>query len=60
MEGLGKIRSKFAGVNYVGPRWVADFLETAEKDDRDILMRRAYEKVSELLNALEIRAWEGA
>jgi hypothetical protein len=60
MEGLGKIRSKFATLKHVGPAWVADFLETADKDDREILMRRAFEKVTELLNALEIGEWEGA
>lgn len=59
-EGLGKIRSKFAGINYVGPRWVADFLEETEKEERDILIRRAYEKVSELLDGLKINMWEAA
>jgi predicted nucleotidyltransferase len=59
-ERLGKIRSKFATLKHVGPKWVADFLESADKDEREILMRRAYEKVLELLNALEISEWEGA
>ena len=47
LEGLGKIRSKFASVEHVGPTWVADFLEITEKEDREIIMRRAYEKVNE-------------
>jgi hypothetical protein len=59
IEGLGKIRAKFATLKHVGPKWVADFLETADKDERDILMRRAYEKVTELLDALKIREWTG-
>lgn len=52
IEGLGKIRSKFASVEHIGPRWVADFLEMAEKEDRDIIVRRAYEKINELLDLL--------
>lgn len=58
LEGLGKIRSKFASVEHVGPKWVADFLEFTEKEDREIVIRRAFEKVSELLDALHIKPWE--
>lgn len=58
VEGLEKIRSKFASVEHTGPIWVADFLEITEKEDRDIIMRRAYEKVSELLDVLDISAWQ--
>ena len=59
IEGLEKIRSKFASVEHIGPKWVADFLEVADKEDRDIIMRRAYEKISELLDILKISLWEG-
>lgn len=58
VEGLGKIKSKFASVEHIGPKWVADFLEVTEKEDRDIIMRRAYEKVNELLDSLHINAWK--
>ncbi len=58
IEGLGKIRNKFASVEHIGPKWVVDFLEITEKEDREIIMRRAYEKVSELLNMLNISSWE--
>lgn len=57
-EGLEKIRSKFASIEHIGPKWVADFLEVADKEDRDIIMRRAYEKISELLDILKISSWE--
>jgi hypothetical protein len=57
-EGLGKIRSKFMSVDHVGPKWVADFLEIAEPEDREIVMRRVYEKVTGLLDLLRIRPWE--
>jgi len=59
IEGLEKIRGKFASIEHIGPKWVADFLEVADKEDRDIIMRRAYEKVSELLDILKISLWEG-
>jgi hypothetical protein len=58
LEGLEKIRSKFVSVEHIGPKWVADFLEVAEKEDRDITMRRAYEKVSELMDILKISLWK--
>ena len=32
--------------------------EITEKEDREIIMRRAFEKVNELLNALRISSWE--
>lgn len=38
---------------------MADFLDVTEKEDRDIIMRRAYEKISELLDILKISSWEG-
>lgn len=59
IEGLEKIRSKFESVDNIGPRWVADFLEVTNKEDRDIVIRSVYEKVSELLDALKISSWEG-
>jgi hypothetical protein len=34
--------------------------EETEKEERDILIRRAYEKVSELLDGLKINMWEAA
>jgi hypothetical protein len=54
IEGLEKIRSKFTSIEHIGPKWVADFLEVADKEDRDIMMRRAYEKISDLLDILKI------
>jgi hypothetical protein len=58
IEGLGKIKSKFASVEHIGPKWVADFFEVTEKEDRDIIVRRAYEKINELLDSLHISAWK--
>lgn len=58
VEGLSKIRSKFASIEHVGPKWVADFLEIRNPEDRAITMRRAYEKVKELLDVLEVPTLE--
>ncbi len=58
IEGLEKIKNKFASVEHIGPKWVADFLEVTEREDRDIIMRRAYEKINELLDLLHISAWK--
>ena len=59
LEGLGKIRTKFASVEHIGPRWVADFLEVTEKEDRDIIVRRVYEKINELFDLMRINEWAG-
>jgi hypothetical protein len=59
MEGLGKIRSKFSTLQHAGPKWVADFLESNGQEEREILMRRAFEKVLELLDALKVAEWNG-
>ena len=59
LEGLGKIRGKFASVKHVGPVWVADFLDITDKEDREIVARRAYEKITELLDMLRVAPWEG-
>ena len=45
-------------MEHIGPKWVADFLEVTEREDRDIIMRRAYEKINELLDLLHISARE--
>ena len=57
-EGLQKIRSKFRSVDEVGPKWVADFLDIAEPEERAIRMRDAYETVSRLLDILQIDPWD--
>jgi len=59
MEGLGKIRSKFLTIEDVGPRWVADFLEISDQEERNIRIRDAYETVSRLLDILGVEPWQG-
>ena len=48
-EGLAKIAEKFASVDHVGPKWVADFDGIEDPDERAIRLRDAYERVRDLL-----------
>jgi hypothetical protein len=50
-EGLGKIRRQFLSVEHAGPRWVADFNETRDPEERAIEQRRAFELVTAWLDA---------
>lgn len=52
-EGLQKIAEKFTSLSHVGPKWVADFEEVTDPDERQRIQRDAYEKVSYLLGRLK-------
>ncbi len=54
-EGLEKLGSKFASEKHTGPKFVADFEELDDTEEREILERDAYEKVKYLLEKLEVR-----
>lgn len=58
-EGLRKVADKFQSPDYVGPRWVADFEEIIDPDERAITQRRAYESVRYLLVSLEALGVDG-
>lgn len=45
-EGLGKIRRQFLSVEHAGPRWVADFNETRDPEERVIEQRRAVRAIA--------------
>lgn len=51
-EGLAKIREKFLSPEHAGPRWVADFLEIIDLEERAIQQRAAYEQITALLQKL--------
>jgi hypothetical protein len=53
-EGLQKIAGKFATMTHVVPKFVADFEDVQEIEERAILMRDAFEKMDYLLSALKI------
>jgi hypothetical protein len=54
-EGLQKIAQQFTSPEHVGPQFVADFLEIDDPDDREILQRDAFERLSYLLTELGVR-----
>jgi len=53
-EGLQKIAKHFASENQVGPKYVADFEEIIDHDERGIIQRDAYERVNYILKKLNI------
>ena len=53
-EGLKKIADKFASPDHMGPKFVADFEDIQDPDERAIRMRDAYERVSHLLELLSL------
>jgi hypothetical protein len=53
-EGLAKIREKFLSPEYAVPKWVADFLEIEDREERAIQQRAAYEQIAALLEKLGI------
>jgi len=53
-EGLRYIANAFASPADVGPTWVADFQEVTEQEGRELLLRDAYERVTEWLQQLDV------
>jgi len=53
-EGLNVLLEKFISPEHIGPKFVADFLEIADQEDRSALQRDAYERVAYLVKGLEI------
>jgi hypothetical protein len=54
-EGLQKIAKHFESEKSVGPRFVADFEEITDTEEREIKERDAYERVNRLLEEIGIR-----
>lgn len=52
-EGLAKIEEKFASEKHVGPKFVADFEEIADVEERALLQRDAFERINYLLQKLK-------
>ena len=59
LEGLSKIRAKFKDVDSLGPVNVAEFMEVSDPDERERIIRDAFERVAGLLDALNIDSFEG-
>ncbi len=54
-EGLQRLASCFSSVNSEGPRFVADFMQTEDAEERQRLRRDSYEHVNYLLEKLGVR-----
>ncbi|MCU0572693.1 MAG: hypothetical protein MUC41_06825 [Syntrophobacteraceae bacterium] len=54
-EGLHKIAKHFASASHVGPTAVADFEEVADSEEREMIQRDAYERVSYVLAKLGVK-----
>lgn len=54
-EGLQRLAMCFSSVNSEGPRFVADFMEIEDTDERQRLQRDAYEHVDYLLERLGLK-----
>ena len=58
LEGLQKIRAKFKEMDGLGPTAYADFLLATDSDERQLLLRDAYERVNYLLDELGVEPYE--
>ena len=56
-EGLSKIRNAFTSMDHIGPKWVADFLQATDKEEREIFIRRAFEMTRAFLDFLAVEEW---
>jgi hypothetical protein len=54
LAGLEKIANKFASEKEVGPKFVADFEEIADPEEREMVQRDTYERVNYILRKLGI------
>jgi len=51
-EGLQIMAQKFSSPAHIGPRFVADFEDIVDREERDLRQRDAYERLQELLRKL--------
>jgi hypothetical protein len=58
-EGLAKIRSKFSDINAIGPGYVVAFEEISDPDEAARLRRDAFERVTALLDLLDVIDYQG-
>jgi hypothetical protein len=57
-EGLGKIKAKFEKVDFIGPVYVADFKEISDEEERERVIREAFELVNTLMGKLGIESFK--
>lgn len=54
-EGLEKIAEKFSSIEAIGPKFVADFEEVDDTEERERIIRDAFERINALLKRLGMR-----
>jgi hypothetical protein len=54
-EALGKLAEQFASERHVGAKFVADFDEVTDREERDRIQRDAFERVQYLVEKLARR-----
>ncbi|MBC7247558.1 MAG: hypothetical protein H5T73_07250 [Actinobacteria bacterium] len=58
LEGLRKMRARFKEIDGIGPAAYADFLLAIDSEDRQLLIRDAYERVNAFLDELGVEPYE--
>ena len=53
-----KIKAKFEEINFIGPNYVADFLEISNAEERDIVKRETFELVNTLMEKFGIEPFK--
>jgi hypothetical protein len=53
-EGLAKLAKNFASEEHTGPKFVADFEEITDEEDRKLIERDAFERANYLLQGLGV------
>jgi GTP1/Obg family GTP-binding protein len=51
-EGLSKLAKHFSSLKALGPKFVADFEEADDPDERERIIRDAFERTNALLSRL--------
>ena len=57
-EGLGKIKAKFKDIKSIGPEWIITFQDSGDEEEKDIIRRDAYERVTAFLDILGIEEYK--
>ena len=56
-EGLGKIKAKFESLDMIGPKWIVNFEEMEDDEEKDMLQRDSFERVNAFLDELNIQPY---
>ncbi len=54
-ESLRNIELKFRTIDDIGPKFVADFLDVSDTDERDIIKRDVFERVQYFLKSVDLK-----